>query len=312
MWSLVGRRVLSATQANTRLFHTRGYTASEKPTRLLLASFMLILGTLLSENKNSAVTCHDGGVPCKSRREQLKEYLKSRPEGKAKVEELPEYTSEQVSKHNGLEGGRIWMSYGGFVYDVTDFIPLHPGGTNRISRASGQAIEPFWYLHQQHYDTNEAVNILQGLVIGRLVEQDQAAIDDQLEQLQSQLDCFRLEIDLGGERKIQELSLNDLKALPKTDRTSQVGCTQSSRPVSTSLFGGVLLKDLIDTTSLKRLIFHAMDGEVVTVETDNYDNILVSYEENGAPLTQGRGFPLRIIIPGRRVVKWVKRIEVVQ
>jgi cytochrome b involved in lipid metabolism len=71
---------------------------------------------------------------------------------------LPEYTSEQVAEHtaqDGASGRRIWMSYGGFVYDVTDFIPLHPGGTERISRAAGSAMEPFWFLHQQHFATDE-------------------------------------------------------------------------------------------------------------------------------------------------------------
>lgn len=116
---------------------------------------------------------------------------------------------------------------------------------------------------------------------------------------------------------MQQLSLNDLKNLPKTDRTSQVGCANSSRPVTTSLFGGVLLRDLFKDddvlTTSKRLVFHAMDGETVTVEVnDSSGNILVSYEENGAPLTQARGFPLRVIIPGKRVIKWVKRIEVVR
>jgi hypothetical protein len=38
------------------------------------------------------------------------------------------------------------MTYGGYVYDVTDFIPNHPGGDEKIRLASGGAIEPFWYV----------------------------------------------------------------------------------------------------------------------------------------------------------------------
>jgi len=271
---------------------------------------MILLGSLSCVDKHSEqAKCH--GTPCKSRREKLAEFLNSSQGSKEiGVDNLPEYTSEQVSKHNGQEGGPIWMTYAGFVLDVTEFIPLHPGGTERISRAAGTAIEPFWYLHQQHFDTNEPMEIMRGLVIGKLAEEDQAVIDTELESLQQQLDGFRLEVDMG-DGDIQEFSLNDLKSLPKTDKTSQVGCPQSSRPVSTSLFGGVLMKDLLGGFPVKRLVFYAMDGETVTVETDDYSEILVSYEENGAPLTQGRGFPLRIIIPGRRVVKWVKRIKVI-
>jgi DMSO/TMAO reductase YedYZ molybdopterin-dependent catalytic subunit len=139
----------------------------------------------------------------------------------------------------------------------------------------------------------------------------------------------------------QVMSLNDLKSLPKTDLTSQVGCPNSKRqPTTTSLFGGVLLKDLLRVEGIvqedeesssppavlvQSIVFHAMDGETVTVTTTdtsnnngNYhnDDILVAYEENGAPLTHQRGFPVRVIIPAAssagpsRVVKWVKRIEV--
>jgi DMSO/TMAO reductase YedYZ molybdopterin-dependent catalytic subunit len=206
------------------------------------------------------------------------------------------------------------MSFGGFVYDVTDFIPLHPGGTERISRAAGAAIEPFWHLHQQHYATEQAMEILNTLVIGRLKHADQIVIDEQLEHLQNEMDRFRLSLEIHG--TVQELSLEDLKSLVKTDRTSQVGCAGSGRGVSTSLFGGVLLKHLIGEkqAKVKQVVFHAMDGETVTINTDtctNYEDILVSFEENGAPLTQGRGFPLRVIIPGKRVVKWVTRILVV-
>lgn len=129
------------------------------------------------------------------------------------------------------------------------------------------------------------------------------------------MDSFRLVIETSNQGQIQEFSLNDLKKLPKTDQTSQVGCTQSRRGVSTLLFGGVLLKHLIvreqQNVPIKRLVFHAMDGETVTVETPN-DEILVSLEENGAPLTHARGFPLRVILPGAgRVIKWVTRIQVV-
>ena len=57
--------------------------------------------------------------------------------------------------------------------------------------------------------------------------------------------------------------------------------------------------------------FHAMDGENVSVQDiPNYQDILICYEMNGAPLTQRRGFPLRVMVPGKRVIKWVKSIEI--
>eukprot|EP00959_Pyramimonas_sp_CCMP1952_P156854 3280426-Pyramimonas_sp.AAC.1 len=35
------------------------------------------------------------------------------------------------------------------VYDITDFIIDHPGGS-RIMLAAGKAIDPFWRLYQMH------------------------------------------------------------------------------------------------------------------------------------------------------------------
>jgi cytochrome b involved in lipid metabolism len=54
---------------------------------------------------------------------------------------LPEYTSEQVAKNNGEDGTPVWMSYGGIVYDVTNFIANHPGGSEKIMQAAGSVSE---------------------------------------------------------------------------------------------------------------------------------------------------------------------------
>jgi cytochrome b involved in lipid metabolism len=58
---------------------------------------------------------------------------------------LPIYTSSQVAIHDGKKTDRVWMSYGGYVYDVTDFIENHPGGQQKILLAAGGAIEPYWH-----------------------------------------------------------------------------------------------------------------------------------------------------------------------
>jgi hypothetical protein len=53
------------------------------------------------------------------------------------LENLPEFTSEQISENNGENGSPVWMSYGGMVYDVTKFVANHPGGSEKIMQASG-------------------------------------------------------------------------------------------------------------------------------------------------------------------------------
>lgn len=96
-------------------------------------------------------------------------------------ENLPVYTSKDVALHNGRNGSRIWMSYGGHVYDVTDFIPNHPGGSEKILLASGAAIEPYWNTYRQHFSSNLPSLYLEKLKIGVLADADQQRIDDKAE-----------------------------------------------------------------------------------------------------------------------------------
>ena len=69
----------------------------------------------------------------------------------------------------------------------------------------------------------------------------------------------------------------------------------------------------VHNQKLEKIVFYALDGERVEVDVSdgnsNYQDILVCYEMDGAPLTKRRGFPLRIIIPERRAVKWVNKIR---
>jgi len=100
------------------------------------------------------------------------------------VNDLPVYTADQVSANNGEDGRPVWMTYGGIVYDVTDFIPNHPGGSEKIIQAAGSAIEPFWYLYRQHFASDLPMRLMEHMAVGRLDEADQAAIDEGLEELE--------------------------------------------------------------------------------------------------------------------------------
>lgn len=96
---------------------------------------------------------------------------------------LPVYSSDDVAKNDGKNGSPIWMSYGGVVYDVTNFVANHPGGSERILLAAGSAIEPYWYIYRQHFSTDLPMRIMEELAIGRLAEKDQEAIDAKMEKM---------------------------------------------------------------------------------------------------------------------------------
>uniref|UniRef100_A0A8C6UCX1 Cytochrome b5 heme-binding domain-containing protein n=1 Tax=Neogobius melanostomus TaxID=47308 RepID=A0A8C6UCX1_9GOBI len=52
---------------------------------------------------------------------------------------LPIFSQEEVSRHRTLEDG-IWVTYKGGVYDITEFVAIHPGG-DKIMLAAGGSVE---------------------------------------------------------------------------------------------------------------------------------------------------------------------------
>lgn len=83
-------------------------------------------------------------------------------------DKLPVYTWSDLKKHNGKQGDkRIWVTFSGYMYDITDFIDQHPGGSQRILLAAGGDTTPFWSIYQQHYKP-EVQEILNKYLIGEL------------------------------------------------------------------------------------------------------------------------------------------------
>ena len=76
--------------------------------------------------------CEDHLTPADVARENFEEVQASHD-----ISKMPIYTSDDVAEMNGEDGKPIWMSYGGVVYDVTKFIPNHPGGSEKIMTAAG-------------------------------------------------------------------------------------------------------------------------------------------------------------------------------
>ncbi|KAI9101853.1 Oxidoreductase, molybdopterin-binding domain-containing protein [Phlyctochytrium arcticum] len=83
-----------------------------------------------------------------------------------KVSERPAYTRREVSKHNSREKG-IWVIHDQGVYDITEFVNIHPGG-ERILLAAGRSIDPFWAVFAIH-QSKETRELLETYRIGDLV-----------------------------------------------------------------------------------------------------------------------------------------------
>lgn len=78
-----------------------------------------------------------------------------------------EFTREEVADHSTRED-HVWVTYKDGVYDVTEFLDMHPGGAQRLMLAAGGAIDPFWAMYAQH-NTDEVRQMLEGYRIGNLV-----------------------------------------------------------------------------------------------------------------------------------------------
>ena len=89
------------------------------------------------------------------------------PNHSSSQSERPIVTREQLRAHTTPATG-IWTSYGDRVYDITTFVENHPGGTDRIMMAAGQATDPYWKLYPQHTQSEYLQELLPQLEIGRL------------------------------------------------------------------------------------------------------------------------------------------------
>ncbi|MEO8972987.1 MAG: molybdopterin-dependent oxidoreductase [Ktedonobacteraceae bacterium] len=157
---------------------------------------------------------------------------------------------------------------------------------------------------------------------------------------------FRLSVTGMVERAL-ELSLDELRAkFPFVTVPATLQCAGSRRdeltsvrpipgelpwgaePVSTSLWGGVPLRNILQAagiaTSAAHVAFIGMDeiqkneqkfgfGGSIPIEKALSAEVLLAYEMNGEPLTAAHGFPLRMIVPGyigARSVKWLANIHI--
>lgn len=85
--------------------------------------------------------------------------------------ELRYYRLEEVRQH-GKDSERPWIIYGDRIYDITEWVPAHPGG-DVILRAAGGHIEPYWDIFAIH-KSQYVRDILDQYVIGQIHPEDLA------------------------------------------------------------------------------------------------------------------------------------------
>jgi hypothetical protein len=135
-------------------------------------------------------------------------------------------------------------------------------------------------------------------------------------------DTYLLAVD-GLVKNPLALSLNDLKTFPMVEQYATLTCI--SNPVggdliSTTLFQGARLKDVLETAELDSSVidikFTGVDGysESLPVEAALQPETLLCYSMGNQPLTKTHGAPLRLYAPDRFGIKnpkWIIKIEAV-
>jgi sulfite oxidase len=82
------------------------------------------------------------------------------------------YTPDQVAERNGIGDQKdVWVSFQGKVYDITDFVAQHPGGSI-IRDAAGGPLENYWAYWAYHSLLDRPMNFLKKYEIGLLLADD--------------------------------------------------------------------------------------------------------------------------------------------
>jgi len=75
------------------------------------------------------------------------------------------YTLEEIRKHNTKNDS--WVIYNNKVYNITQFIDIHPGGKDMIMQGSGKDIQSYWNQYPVHFEP-KVTDILEKYYIGEL------------------------------------------------------------------------------------------------------------------------------------------------
>ena len=76
------------------------------------------------------------------------------------------YTAEDVAAHNSSSS--CWVLRDGKVYDVTSFLPDHPGGDDLILKHAGKDIGQAMKDPDEHDHSESAYDMLAEYIVGRL------------------------------------------------------------------------------------------------------------------------------------------------
>ena len=119
------------------------------------------------------------------------------------------------------------------------------------------------------------------------------------------------------------INYKELRDMPSVEEFATLECVSNKIGgdlISTALWKGIRLKDLLDSAHIKPnskyIVFRCYDGYDVGIPLERamFEGTILAYDMNNAPLTSEHGYPVRAIVPGiygMMNAKWITQIELV-
>jgi DMSO/TMAO reductase YedYZ molybdopterin-dependent catalytic subunit len=167
-----------------------------------------------------------------------------------------------------------------------------------------------------------AVDALPGITPRITTNENHYVVDTTLVKPRVLIDEWRLDIK-GLVQSPFSLTYDQLLDLDAVEQIHTLECISNyvgGNLISTALWTGVPLRDLLDRAQVKTgaydVAFTSVDGytDSIPIAKAMEDRTLVAYLMNGKTVPQDHGYPARMLVPniyGMKNVKWIRTIEVV-
>jgi len=100
----------------------------------------------------------------------------ARLRGKDAPDNLIRVTPEQLKRQNGRKGRDAWTVYNGKVYNISPYVPFHPGGAGEILRGAGkESVKLFMEVHPWVNWDGMLSECLVGILVGEEDESQRSA-----------------------------------------------------------------------------------------------------------------------------------------
>ena len=166
-----------------------------------------------------------------------------------------------------------------------------------------------------------AVDAIPGITPRITANEDHYTVDTTLVKPRVDASTWRLEITGNVERPytIGYDELLDLDAIEEVRTLECISNPIGGELISTAVWTGVRMKDLLDRATLKansfKVVLTSVDGysDSFPVAKAMEPDTFLAYLMNGKTLPQEHGFPVRVLVPniyGMKNVKWLQQIKV--